>query len=98
MPRGVSNTLDYKHVALLHYIGTGALYQKTKQPLGERKNQNNGSTKPNAKMNSQEKKATATDTEKAFSELLLRLKQRHRLREILYKCGLRANTDNQNGQ
>ena len=27
MPRGVSSTLDYMHVALLYHIGTGALYQ-----------------------------------------------------------------------
>ena len=27
MPRGVSSTLDYMHVALSYYIGTGVLYQ-----------------------------------------------------------------------
>ena len=26
MPRGVSSSLDYVHVALLYHIGTGALY------------------------------------------------------------------------
>ena len=28
MPRGVSSSLDYMHVALSYYIGTGTLYQK----------------------------------------------------------------------
>lgn len=68
---------------------------KMKQPSGGRNKQNNGSTNPNAEMNGQENKTMATDTERAFSELLLRLKQRDKRREAAYKRRLTANADNQ---
>ena len=66
---------------------TNGAQNKESRPLSEEKRrqlqeqkstkQNNGNTIPNAMMDGHDNKQTAIGTEKAFSDLLLQLRQRH---------------------